>query len=81
MAQSVKCPTSAQVIISTVCEFEPCVSLCADSSEPGACFGFCVFLSLPLPHLCSVSLSQKEINMNFFLSKFNLFLENEWISN
>ena len=27
-------------------EFEPCVGLCADSSEPGACFGFCVSLSL-----------------------------------
>ena len=24
-----------------VCEFEPRVGLCADSSEPGACFGFC----------------------------------------
>ena len=23
-----------------VCEFEPCIGLCADSSEPGACFGF-----------------------------------------
>ena len=39
----------------TVCEFEPCVGLCADSSEPGACFGFCVSLSLSL----SLSLSQK----------------------
>ena len=27
-------------------EFEPRVGLCADSSEPGACFGFCVSLSL-----------------------------------
>ena len=26
----------------TVCGFEPCVGLCADSSEPGACFRFCV---------------------------------------
>ena len=31
----------------TVCEFEPRVGLCAHSSEPGACFGFCVSLSLP----------------------------------
>ena len=30
----------------TVCGFEPRVGLCADSSEPGACFGFCVSLSL-----------------------------------
>ena len=29
-----------------VCEFEPCIRLCADSSEPGACFEFCVSLSL-----------------------------------
>ena len=47
----------------TVCGFEPRVGLCADSSEPGACFGFCVFLSLcpsPACVLClSLSLSQK----------------------
>ena len=30
----------------TVREFEPRVGLCADSSEPGACFRFCVCLSL-----------------------------------
>ena len=30
----------------TVREFEPRVGLCADRSEPGACFGFCVSLSL-----------------------------------
>ena len=31
-------------------KFEPRIGLCADSSEPGACFGFCVSLSLwPLP--------------------------------
>ena len=44
-----------------VCEFEPCVGLCADGSEPGACFGFCVSLSLcpsPTPAL-SFSPSQK----------------------
>ena len=46
----------------TVCEFKPCVGLCADSSEPGACcFGFCVSLSLcPSPvH----ALSQKLVNI------------------
>ena len=32
--------------------FEPRVGLCADSSEPGACFGFCVSLSLTLPCSC-----------------------------
>ena len=30
----------------TACEFKPCVGLCVDRSELGACFGFCVSLSL-----------------------------------
>ena len=49
-----------------VWEFEPCVGLCADGSEPGACFRFCCLpLSLPpTPGLCSVSLS-----LSFSLSK------------
>ena len=51
----VKHPTSAQVMISRVREFKPCVRFCAGSSEPGACLGFCVSLSLPLPHSCSLS--------------------------
>ena len=46
----------------TVCEFKPCIRLCADSSEPGACFRFCLPLSLPLPNLCSVSLCLSKIN-------------------
>ena len=42
-------------------EFGPRVGLCADSSEPGACFGFCVSLSLsaPPPLTLCVSHSQK----------------------
>ena len=66
VAQSVKRPTSAQVR-----EFESCIGLCADSSEPGACFRFCVSLSLTLPRSCSVSVSKinvkkkkKEITMD-----------------
>ena len=45
----------------TVREFEPRVGLCADSSEPGACFGFCVSLSLcPSPaHGLSLCLRNK----------------------
>ena len=41
-------------------EFEPRVGLCADSSEPGTCFGFYVSLSLcPSPvHTVSLSLSK-----------------------
>ena len=43
----------------TVREFKPRVELCADSSEPGACFRFCVSLSLcPSPaHALSLCLS------------------------
>ena len=41
-------------------EFKPRIGLCADNSEPGACFRFCVSLSLCLsPHSHSVSLSLK----------------------
>ena len=47
--------------------FEPCIGLCANSSEPGACFRFCVSLSLyPFPTL---TLSLSKINKhkkNFF---------------
>ena len=41
----------------TVHEFEPCVGLCADSSEPGACFGFWGSLSLCPSPACTLSLS------------------------
>ena len=57
VAQSVECPTSAQVMISRSMSSSPC----ADSSEPGACFRFCVSLSLcPSPtHALSLSLKNK----------------------
>ena len=42
-----------------VCEFQPCVRLCADSSVHGACFGFCVSLSFPRSPSVSASLSLK----------------------
>ena len=44
------------------CEFKPRVGLCADSSEPGACFGFCVSLSLSPSSACALSLSVSKIN-------------------
>ena len=44
MAQSVKRPTLAQVTISQIHGLEPGAGLRADSSEPGACFGFRVSL-------------------------------------
>ena len=43
----------------TGCGFEPRVGLCADSSEPGVCFGFNVSLSLSVPTPLVLSLSQK----------------------
>ena len=46
VAQSVKYLTSAQVTIPPSVEFKTLTGLCADSSEPGAGFKFCVSLSL-----------------------------------
>ena len=47
----------------TVWEFKPHVGLCADSSEPGTCFGFCIsppLSALPMLMLClSLSLNNK----------------------
>ena len=68
VAQSVEQPTSLRSGHDlTVCEFETLIGLCADSSEAGACFGFCVSLSVPLLHSCSVSLClRNKINIIFF---------------
>ena len=43
-------------------EFEPHVRLCADSAEPGACFGLCIFLSLCPSPARALSLSFSKIN-------------------
>ena len=45
-----------------VCEFEPRVRLWADGSEPGACFRFCVCLSLCPSPVHALSLSVPKIN-------------------
>ena len=45
-----------------VCEFEPRIGLCADGSEPGARFGFCVSLSLCPSPVHALSLSVPKIN-------------------
>ena len=61
MAQLVKRLILHQVMISRVCEFEPHLGLCADSSEPGTCFGFCVCVSLcpsPAHTLCFSKLNK-----------------------
>ena len=59
-------------------EFEARVRLCADSSEPGACFGFCVSLFLcPFP-ACALSLFLSNINnktsKKWFLRNFIDFI-------
>ena len=54
VAQLVERPTSAQVRVSQFVSLSPPSGLRADSSEPGARFGFCVSLSLPLPRSCSL---------------------------
>ena len=46
----------------TVREFEPRVRLWADGSEPGACFRFCVSLSLCPSPIHALSLSVSKIN-------------------
>ena len=43
-------------------EFEPRVGLCADSSEPGARFQFCVSLSLSAPPPLVLCLSLSKIS-------------------
>ena len=52
VAQLVKCLTSAQVMISQFVS-----SSCADSSEPGTCFGFCVSFSLCPSLVCTLTLT------------------------
>ena len=54
---------AAQVLISQIVSSSPMWDSGADSSEPGACFRFCLPLSLSLPCLCSVSLSLSKINI------------------
>ena len=69
VAQSVKHPTWAQVIITQFVGSNP-VSVSVDTSEPRACFRFCLSLFLcPSPaHTLSLSL---KINVNYF---FNVYL-------
>ena len=55
--------------------FEPRIGLCADSSEPGTCFGFCVSLSLCPSSASALSLSQK---INKHLKKKQLKKKKEW---
>ena len=52
-----------------VCGFEPYIGLCADSSEPGACFGFCVSLSICRCPTCVLSLTQKLIHRGAWVAQ------------
>ena len=64
VAQPVERLTSAQVMIVQFVSSSPASgSVLTNSSEPEACFRLCVSLSLPLPSSCSVSVSQKGINV------------------
>ena len=56
VAQSVKCPTLAQVMILQFVSSSPAL-LCTDSSEPGAYLGFCVSSCLCPSHAHALSLS------------------------
>ena len=53
----------------TVEELEPRVRLCADSSEPEACFGFHVSLSHRPSFTHALSLSVSKININIKKNK------------
>ena len=53
----------------TAREFKPHVGLCADSSEPGACFGFCVSLSLCSLPTRILSLSLSKINKHWEIGR------------
>ena len=54
-------------------EFEPCIGFCADSSEHGACFRFCVSLSLFPSPVHTLSLSPSKINKHLIWDCFLFF--------
>ena len=62
----------------TVHEFKPHVGLCADSSEPEACFGFCVSLSLCVSPLLAFCLSLLSI-INKRKKKFKVYFLREHV--
>ena len=53
--------------------FEPHIRLWADSSEPGACFTFCVSLSLSVPPPLVLCLSLSKINIKKIFKSFLWF--------
>ena len=77
VAQSVEHPTSAQIVVSQfVCSSPALGSVLTNSSEPGACFRFCVSLSPSPAHaLPPLSLRNKLMLKKFF----NATLEKTWM--
>ena len=63
--------------------FELHIRLCAESSEPGACFRFCLPLSLPLPCSHSLSFSKIKIKKTFLIKskKVNFKIKGKFIIN
>ena len=61
VAQSAELPTGSGHDL-VVPEFQPHLGLCAHSSEPGACFTFCVSFSLCPSPLHALSLFVSKIN-------------------
>ena len=61
VAQLVEHPSFSSGRDLIVYGFVLCLGLCADSSEPGACFGFCVFLSLCLFPAHALSVDRKSV--------------------
>ena len=59
-------------------EFEPRTGLCADGSEPGACFRFCVSLSLSAPPQLALCLSLSD---KYFFKKPETknWLQSAWV--
>ena len=60
VAQSVKRPTSAQVMILQFVSSSPRIGLCADRLEPAACFKFYVSLSPCSSPAHALSLSDRK---------------------
>ena len=69
VSQSVKCPTSAQVMISLISGFEPHIGFCADSSEP-ALDSVSPSLSAP-PQPTPLCVSTIKINIKHFFKWCN----------
>ena len=69
-----------------VCGSEPRIGLCADSSEPGACFGFCAILFLSMVSLLKSVIYFEEVVLLFLTNYLDnhsdiLVIWNSWFLN